>query len=178
VYVVERKYVRKEYYFAILLDRATQGPVLVASSQVGMDIEAVAAEDPSAIHTLPVNINKGLQLSDAKELARKIGFMGKCVDEAADTFMKLYKIFTEKDATLIEINPLAEVKMDDNQVTVMCMDAKFGFDDNADFRQKDVFALRDTTQEDGREVAAAKWNLNYIGLDGNIGCLGMLSRIH
>ena len=85
--------------------------------------------------------------------------------------MKLYKIFIEKDATLIEINPLAEVKGKDDQIHVMCMDAKFGFDDNADFRQKDVFALRDTTQEDSREVAAAKWNLNYIGLDGTIGCL-------
>jgi succinyl-CoA synthetase beta subunit len=83
VYVVERKYVRKEYYFAILLDRATQGPVLVASPQGGMDIEAVAHEDPSAIHTLPVDIKKGLALKDAKALAAQIGFEGKCVDEVS-----------------------------------------------------------------------------------------------
>jgi succinyl-CoA synthetase beta subunit len=84
--------------------------------------------------------------------------------------MKLYTIFVEKDATMIEINPLAEVQSGE----VMCMDAKFGFDDNAEFRQNDIFDLRDTTQEDKREVAAAEWNLNYIGLDGNIGCLGFL----
>ena len=93
--------------------------------------------------------------------------------------MKLYKIFIEKDATMIEINPLAEVHQEGGGSTVMCMDAKFGFDDNADFRQKDIFKLRDTTQEDPREVAAAKWNLNYIGLDGNIGCLGeRISHFH
>lgn len=75
---------------------------------------------------------------------------------------------------MVEINPLAEVKNDDGSISVMCMDAKFGFDDNADFRQKDIFALRDTKQEDVREVQAAKWNLNYIGLDGTIGCLGII----
>lgn len=84
--------------------------------------------------------------------------------------MKLYKIFIEKDATMVEINPLAEIQNGD----VMCMDAKFGFDDNAEFRQEAVFNLRDKSQEDPREVAAAKWNLNYIGLDGNIGCLGKI----
>lgn len=87
--------------------------------------------------------------------------------KAAETFVNLYRLFIEKDSSMIEINPLAELENGD----VMCMDAKFGFDDNADFRQKDVFALRDKTQEDPREVAAAKWNLNYIGLDGTIGCL-------
>ena len=81
VYIVERKYVRREYYFAILLDRATQGPVLVASPHGGMDIETVAHEDPEAIHTLPININKGLQLEDAKSLAVDIGFSGKAVDD-------------------------------------------------------------------------------------------------
>ncbi|KAI8929653.1 ATP-grasp domain-containing protein [Entophlyctis helioformis] len=167
VYVVERLYVRREFYFAIIMDRATQGPVIVASSQGGMDIETVAAESPDAIITHPIDINTGLKLTDAKNVAVKLGFEGESVDEAADTFMKLYQIFVEKDSTMIEINPLAEIQNGD----VMCMDAKFGFDDNADFRQKDVFALRDTTQEDPREVAAAKWNLNYIGLDGNIGCL-------
>ena len=87
--------------------------------------------------------------------------------------MNLYKIFSEKDATMIEINPLAELESGE----VMCMDAKFGFDDNAEFRQKDIFDLRDKSQEDAREVSAAKWNLNYIGLDGNIGCLG-ISYVH
>ncbi|KAL2919548.1 succinate--CoA ligase beta chain [Polyrhizophydium stewartii] len=167
VYVVERLYVRREFYFAVVMDRATQGPVIIASSQGGMDIETVAHENPDAIVTHPIDINAGLQLADARAVAVKLGFHGKAIDEAAQTFMNLYRIFIEKDSTMIEINPLAEIQNGD----VMCMDAKFGFDDNADFRQKDIFALRDTTQEDPREVAAAKWNLNYIGLDGNIGCL-------
>ncbi|KAJ3034602.1 hypothetical protein HK097_004461 [Rhizophlyctis rosea] len=171
VYVVERLYVRREYYFAIVQDRATKGPVLIASSQGGMDIETVAAENPEALVTHPVDIDKGLSIEDARTVAGKLGFTDNALDEAADTFMKLYKIFIEKDATMIEINPLAEVHQEGGGSTVMCMDAKFGFDDNADFRQKDIFKLRDTTQEDPREVAAAKWNLNYIGLDGNIGCL-------
>ncbi|KAI9209759.1 ATP-grasp domain-containing protein [Polychytrium aggregatum] len=167
VYVVERMYVRREYYLAIIMDRATQGPVIVASSQGGMDIETVAHETPEAIITHSVDINKGLQREDAVSVAQKIGFQGKSIDQAADTIERLYKLFLEKDATMIEINPLAEVAGGD----VYCMDAKFGFDDNAEFRQKSVFDLRDTTQEDSREVAASKWNLNYIGLEGNIGCL-------
>ncbi|KAI9348787.1 ATP-grasp domain-containing protein [Zopfochytrium polystomum] len=167
VYVVERLYVRREFYFAIVQDRANQGPVIIASSQGGMDIETVAHENPDAIVTLPVNINKGLSRADAVTVAEKLGFHGEGVQKAADIFEKLYKIFVEKDATMIEINPMAEIANGE----VMCMDAKFGFDDNAEFRQSAVFNLRDTTQEDPREVAAAEWNLNYIGLDGHIGCL-------
>ncbi|KAI9298654.1 succinate-CoA ligase [Neoconidiobolus thromboides FSU 785] len=167
VYIVEREYLRREYYFAILMDRKTSGPVIVASSQGGMDIEAVAAENPSAIITHPVNIHEGLKHEDAVSLAKKAGFSPNCVNDAADTFMKLYKLFIEKDATLVEINPMAE----SSKHEVLCMDAKINFDDNADFRQKDIQSLRDTTQEDSREVEAAKYNLNYIGLDGNIGCL-------
>ncbi|KAJ3414755.1 beta' subunit [Chytridiales sp. JEL 0842] len=167
VYIVERLYVRREYYFAIVQDRAAGGPVLIASSQGGMDIETVAHETPEAIVTHPVDIREGLKRADAEEVAQKIGLTGKGVSQAADIFEKLYRIFCEKDATLIEINPMAEIASGD----VVCMDAKFGFDDNAEFRQKGVFDLRDITQEDPREVAAAKWNLNYIGLDGNIGCL-------
>lgn len=168
VYVVERLYVRREFYFAIVQDRASQGPVIIASSQGGMDIETVAHESPEAIVTLPIDINKGLARSDALEVAKKLGFHdAEQVEKAADTFERLYKIFVEKDATMIEINPMAEISNGD----VMCMDAKFGFDDNAEFRQKEVFELRDTSQEDPREVAAAQWNLNYIGLDGHIGCL-------
>ncbi|KAI8908365.1 ATP-grasp domain-containing protein, partial [Gorgonomyces haynaldii] len=167
VFVVEREYVRREYYFAIVMDRQTKGPVIIASSQGGMDIETVAAESPEAIVTHPINIDAGLSREEAVDVATKLGFTGAAVDEAASTFEKLYKLFIERDATMIEINPLAQVQ----DGSVMCMDAKFGFDDNADFRQKEIFALRDRTQEDQREVAAAKWNLNYIGLDGNIGCL-------
>jgi len=167
VYVVERKYVRREYYFAILMDRATGGPMLVASAQGGVDIESVAHENPEAILTLPVDIDVGLKAEDARDLAVRMGFTPKCVDGAVDTFMKLYKLFLEKDATMVEINPLAEASNHD----VICMDAKLSFDDNAEFRQKDIFDLRDTSQEDAREVKAAEFKLNYIGLDGSIGCL-------
>ncbi|KAG2179685.1 hypothetical protein INT44_006533 [Umbelopsis vinacea] len=167
VFVVERKYARREYYFAILMDRKSAGPVLVASSQGGVDIEGVAAENPDAIITMPVDIKTGLSHDQALDLAKKVGFSSTGVEQAADTFMKLYKLFIEKDATQVEINPMSETS--DHQV--LCMDAKLNFDDNADFRQKEAFALRDTTQEDSREIAAAKHNLNYIGLDGTIGCL-------
>ncbi|KAI8873060.1 succinate-CoA ligase [Ramicandelaber brevisporus] len=167
VYVCERKYLKHEYYFAILMDRKTGGPMLVASNQGGMDIEGVAAKTPEAIITLPVDISKGLAKADALGLAKKIGFSDKTADEAAETFVKLYNLFISKDATLVEINPLAET-VDDK---VVAMDAKLNFDDNALFRQKDVAALRDPSQEDPREVKAEKVDLNYIGLDGSIGCL-------
>jgi succinyl-CoA synthetase beta subunit len=168
VYVCERKYARNEYYFAILLDRKSAGPVIVASAQGGVDIETVAAQSPEAIITVPVDYKVGFTQEMALDLAKKLGFTPKGQPQAAETFQGLFKLFNEKDATQVEINPLSESS--DNQV--LCMDAKLNFDDNADFKQKDVFALRDFTQEDSREIAAAKYNLNYIGLDGNIGCLG------
>ncbi|EPZ35942.1 T-complex protein 1 zeta subunit [Rozella allomycis CSF55] len=133
-----------------------QGPVVVASSQGGMDIEQVAAENPSAILSVPIDINRA---DVARDIAIKVGFSKKCVDQ----------LFLEKDATLVEINPLAESA----DSKVVCMDAKLNFDDNADFRQEDVMKLRDPSQEDAREVKAADFKLNYIGLDGNIGCLAM-----
>ncbi|KAF9987220.1 Succinate--CoA ligase [ADP-forming] subunit beta, mitochondrial [Modicella reniformis] len=167
VYICERKYVRREYYFAVLMDRQSQGPVMVASSQGGVDIESVAAENPEAILQLPIDINKGVDRAAVRDLAERMGFTPKCVDQATDTMIKLYELFMQKDATMVEINPMAESA--DHEV--ICMDAKINFDDNAEFRQSEVHALRDVSQEDPREVAAAKYNLNYIGLDGSIGCL-------
>lgn len=167
VYIVERKYLRKEYYLAMTMDRTTQGPMIIGSSQGGMNIEDVAKENPEAIVTMPVDVSVGLTKEMADDLAVKMGFPEKARAEASHTFMTLYKIFVEKDATQIEINPLAETQ--DHRV--MCMDAKFGFDDNADFRQKEIFAMRDKTQEDPDEVIAAGFGLNFIKLDGTIGCL-------
>ncbi|KAF8975243.1 Succinate--CoA ligase [ADP-forming] subunit beta, mitochondrial [Entomortierella lignicola] len=167
VYICERKYVRREYYFAVLMDRKSQGPVMVASSQGGVDIESVAAENPEAILQLPIDINKGVDRAAVRDLAVRMGFTPKCIDQATDTMINLYDLFIQKDATMVEINPMAE----SSDHEVICMDAKLNFDDNADFRQKEVHSLRDTTQEDPREVSAAKYNLNYIGLDGSIGCL-------
>jgi succinyl-CoA synthetase beta subunit len=167
VYVVERKYARREFYLAILMDRARQGPVIVASSQGGMDIEEVAKTNPDAIHTYPVNIHKGVTDELAKEVATDLGFSEHTIDAAAGEIQKLYKLFNEKDATQIEINPWSETT--DHQV--LCMDCKLSFDDNADFRQQELFSLRDTTQEDADEVKAAESHLNFIKLDGDIGCL-------
>lgn len=167
VYIVERKFARREFYLAILMDRQSQSPVIVASSQGGMDIEAVAKESPDAIMTTVIDIHKGVTDQIAKDVATRLGFSSQCIDEAASTIQKLYKIFMEKDATQIEINPLSET----SDHKVLCMDAKLNFDDNADFRQKEVFEWRDTTQEDADEVKAAEHGLNFIKLDGDIGCL-------
>ncbi|CAG7846214.1 Probable succinate--CoA ligase [GDP-forming] subunit beta, mitochondrial; AltName: Full=Succinyl-CoA synthetase beta chain; Short=SCS-beta; Flags: Precursor [Serendipita indica DSM 11827] len=168
VMLAERRDPSHEYYIAVLNDRAGQTPVIVASNQGGMNIEEVAAKDPNAIITTPIDFENGLSDAEAAQLADKLGFATPdAKKQAADIFQKLYKLFKDKDATQIEINPLAETK----DGAVLCMDAKFGFDDNAEFRQQDVYALRDTTQEDPAEVEAQKYNLNFIKLDGNIGCL-------
>ncbi|KAI5475805.1 succinyl-CoA synthetase beta subunit [Pseudohyphozyma bogoriensis] len=167
VMLAERRTPTHEYYVAILLDRGIGGPALVASRQGGMNIEDVARDDPSAILTVPIDFDNGLSRELALETAKKLEFEPENQEKAADVFIKLYKLFKEKDATQIEINPLAEVEGGD----VLCMDAKLGFDDNADFRQEAVFKLRDLTQEDPSEVEAAKSGLNFIKLDGSIGCL-------
>ncbi|PFH49225.1 hypothetical protein AMATHDRAFT_48907 [Amanita thiersii Skay4041] len=168
VMLAERREPAHEYYVAVLNDRASQGVVIVASAQGGMNIEEVAAKDPNAIITTPVNFERGLSKEEGIELAKKLGFQDESSQsQAADIFMNLYRIFKEKDATQIEINPMALTK--DGQV--LCMDAKFGFDDNAEFRQKDIFTLRDISQEEPSEVEAQNANLNFIKLDGNIGCL-------
>ncbi|KAG6845640.1 hypothetical protein H0H87_005847 [Tephrocybe sp. NHM501043] len=168
VMLAERRQPAHEYYVAVLNDRASQGVVLVASAQGGMNIEEVAAKDPSAIITTPIALKTGLTKAEATAVARKLGFTDeKTQSDAANIFINLYKIFKEKDATQIEINPMALTK--DGEV--LCMDAKFGFDDNAEFRQQDVFALRDISQEEPSEVRAQKANLNFIKLDGSVGCL-------
>jgi succinyl-CoA synthetase beta subunit len=168
VMIAERRNPSHEYYVAVLNDRASQGPVLVVSNQGGMNIEEVAANDPDAIITTPIDFEKGVDKTVALELAKKLGFKDQSAqEEAANIFINLYKIFKDKDATQIEINPMAET----TDGHVLCMDAKFGFDDNAEFRQKDVFALRDISQEEPSEVEAQKANLNFIKLDGSIGCL-------
>ncbi|KAK9448145.1 ATP-grasp domain-containing protein [Limtongia smithiae] len=167
VYVVEREFVRREAYLAILLDRTTRGPVIVASSQGGMDIETVAKENPEAIVSVPVDIHAGVTDEVANKVAANLGFSIKAQPEAADAVKKLYKIFNDKDATQVEINPISETV--DHRV--LAMDAKLGFDDNASFRQPEIWSWRDLTQEDADELEAAKFGLNFIKLDGNIGCL-------
>lgn len=167
VLVCERRYARREYYFAIMMERSFQGPVLIGSSQGGVNIEDDAAEDPAAIITEPVNIVKGIKKTQALALAQKMGFPATLVHDAADNMVRLYNLFIKYDSTLLEINPMIE----DSTGIVMCMDAKISFDGNSAFRQQKIFALRDWNQEDKRDREAANAELNYIGLDGNIGCL-------
>lgn len=161
VYICERKFARREFYLAVLMDRATQGPVIVSSSQGGMDIEAVAKESPDAIITTPIDIKVGVTDEIARNIATDLGFSEQCIEEAKSTIQNLYRVFMEKDATQIEINPLSETS--DHQV--LAMDAKLNIDDNAEFRQKEVFSWRDTSQEDADEVKAAEYVYTIYALD-------------
>ncbi|XP_067950080.1 succinate--CoA ligase [ADP-forming] subunit beta, mitochondrial-like [Watersipora subatra] len=167
VMVAERKYVRREFYFAIALDRKHAGPVLIASAQGGMNIEDVARENPDAIITEPVDILEGLTDCKAQRVAAAFGFHDQSLAQAVDTMKKLYDLFIKNDATMLEINPMAE----DRKGNVLCMDCKINFDDNADFRQKEIWALKDESQEDARDSKANAAGLNYIALEGSIGCL-------
>nr|XP_060639468.1 succinate--CoA ligase [ADP-forming] subunit beta, mitochondrial-like [Anolis sagrei ordinatus] len=167
VFICERKYLRREYYFAISMERAFQGPVLIGSSQGGVLIEDVAADNPGAIIKQPVDIMEGITEEQAVRLAQKMGFPAHLVYEVADNMIKIYNFFIKYDAILLEINPLVE----DSMGQVMCMDAKIIFDSNSAFRQQKIFELQDWTQLDERDREAANAELNYIALDGNIGCL-------
>jgi len=168
VLVLESLDFDKEFYFAILMDRTHLGPVLVVSKEGGMDIEKVAEEKPDAIMYEPVDIMKGIEDSQAKKVAEFLGFTSKEDNaDAAQQIKNLYDLFIGEDATQVEINPL--VRATDGQI--YCVDAKINFDDNAEYRHKDVFSQRDWSMEDPREVEAAKYQLNYIGLKGNIGCM-------
>jgi succinyl-CoA synthetase beta subunit len=157
----------KEFYVAMILDRAIGLPVLMASAEGGMDIEEVAENHPEKIHKVTVSPETGLLPFQARTLAYTLGFTGDQVDQAAGIMLALSKVYFEKDATLAEINPLAITKKGD----VVVLDAKIDFDDNGLFRHKDVQALRDLGEENPTEIRASKANLNYIQLDGNIGCL-------
>lgn len=167
VMVCERLFPRREFYFAITLERAFQGPVIITSTQGGGNIEQIAAENPEAIIKEPINLDTGLTEEQALNLATRLGFVGDGKLQAADIMQKLYQLFKARDCILLEINPFSETT--DGQV--ICMDCKINVDDNAEFRQKEIFSKKDETQEDWRDVKAAKANLNYIGLDGEIGCL-------
>jgi len=161
-----------EFYFAILQDRAVDGPCIVASTEGGMDIEKVAEEQPEKIVTEVIDPRVGLTKEQSAKVATTLGFTGEQHALAATQMENLYKLFDATDSTQVEINPFAVGGVPGGkQGQVMCVDAKLNFDDNANFRQKDVFAMRDESMEDERDVAAEKLGLNYIGLDGNIGCM-------
>jgi len=167
VLLTERLYLRRETYFSILMDRNSAGPLLVASSRGGTSIEDVAHETPELIFTEKIDIFEGVKPEQVERLAARMGFEGKSATQAADIMTKLYNMFIQTDATLVEINPLAETPDGD----VFACDSKLNFDDNAEFRQQAIFAYRDRSQEDPKEVEASQYGLNYISLDGTIGCL-------
>ncbi|MEI8234718.1 MAG: ADP-forming succinate--CoA ligase subunit beta [Verrucomicrobiota bacterium] len=167
VYVAEAAEIAKELYLAILLDRGAAAPLVIASTQGGMDIETVAAQTPDKIFREPVHPLLGLQPYQARKVAAALGLHGPQAAQAAKLILALYKLFISSDCSLVEVNPLVVTKGGD----VLALDAKFNFDDNALYRHPEIVALRDVTEEDPREVEASKYCLNYIGLDGNIACL-------
>uniref|UniRef100_T1DQY9 Putative skpa associated protein n=1 Tax=Anopheles aquasalis TaxID=42839 RepID=T1DQY9_ANOAQ len=154
VMVAERKFPRREFYFAVMMERAFNGPVLIASSQGGVNIEEVAAENPDAIVYEPIDIHKGLQKEQAVQIAKKVGLQDK-LDETAKMLLNMYALFVKKDALLIEINPYAEDAAETCE-EYFALDAKMRFDDNAEFRQKDLFPyaiyLKRTKRSRGIEV--------------------------
>jgi succinyl-CoA synthetase beta subunit len=159
--------IKKEYYVAALTDRATQNVALMASSEGGMDIEQVAHDTPEKIIKVFVNPLTGLTDAQAEELARGIGVPPASQAMAVDVFKKLYRCYMETDASLAEINPLIL----EGNGKIKALDAKFNFDANALFRQAEIVAYRDLDEEDAAEIEASKFDLSYISLDGNIGCL-------
>jgi succinyl-CoA synthetase beta subunit len=160
--------IEKEYYLAITLDRAGSRPVIIASTEGGMDIEAVAAKTPEKITRVFIDPAQGLQPHHKRSVAFGLGFSDKAQLKQLDQLLTgLYKLYWEKDASLVEINPLITTPEGD----IIALDAKVGFDENAMFRHPDVLALRDLDEEDPKEVEASKHGLSYIALDGNIACL-------
>ena len=165
--------IAKEYYLAITTDRATRRNVLIASSEGGVDIEEVAHRNPGAILKKPLHPLMGLQPHEARSMAFDLGFKGKQVNQAAAIMSKLAQVYNARDCALAEINPLIVTPPDaaNPDGRVLAIDAKFNFDDNALFRQPGIQAMFDPTEEEPGELRAAKSGLNYIALDGNIGCL-------
>src|SRR5665213_2911827 len=159
--------IKKELYVGMVVDRGSQRVALMASSEGGMDIEEVAAHTPEKIHKVFIDPKTGLKGNEADDIARKIGIPEKSVNQARVFMQSLYKAFDECDASLAEINPLI-LTGDDR---VIALDAKFNFDSNALFRHPDIVAMRDLDEEDPAEIAASKFDLAYISLDGDIGCL-------
>jgi len=167
VLVAESADIAREIYFAILLDRATAAPLIVASTEGGVEIETVATKSPEKIIREAIDPLVGLQPFQTRKLAKQLGFKSSQLKSASKLFEGLYRTFVAFDCSMVEVNPLVVTKSGE----VLALDAKFNFDDNALYRHPEIAALRDVAEEDPREVEASKHGLNYIGLDGNIACL-------
>uniref|UniRef100_A0A7S3R7L2 Succinate--CoA ligase [ADP-forming] subunit beta, mitochondrial n=1 Tax=Dunaliella tertiolecta TaxID=3047 RepID=A0A7S3R7L2_DUNTE len=164
--VAKKMKLAREMYFAIMLDRATAGPIVIACSEGGTSIEDLAHAHPDKIIKVPIDIRTGITDQQAAHIVEGLKVSGDQADAKAQ-IKALYDMFVKSDCTMVEVNPLAETP----EGTLLAADAKLGFDENAAYRQKEIFDLRDESQMDPREVAAGKADLNYIGLEGNIGCM-------
>jgi succinyl-CoA synthetase beta subunit len=167
VLVAESADIAREIYFAVLVDRATAAPIIVASTEGGVEIEAVAEKSPEKILREPIDPLAGLQPFQTRKLAKQLGFESSQLKSASQLFGGLYRTFVAFDCSMVEVNPLVLTTKGE----VLALDAKFNFDDNALYRHPEIAAMRDVAEEDPREVEASKHGLNYIGLDGNIACL-------
>jgi succinyl-CoA synthetase beta subunit len=165
--VEEGAAIAKELYVGMVVDRSAQRVVLMGSSEGGVDIEEVAAHHPEKIHKVVIDPFKGLLDGDAANIARRIGVPESAIPQARILLQALYKAFDETDASLVEINPLVVT----SEGRALALDAKMNFDPNALYRHPEIVALRDLDEEDPAEIAASKFDLSYISLDGNIGCL-------
>lgn len=170
LFIVEKVNVIDEKYFSITLDRKSQGPVLIASAKGGVNIEETAEKDHDAIKVLPINVLKGLSETDAENFVKSIGYKGDHVAQAKNVILKLYKVFRESDALMIEVNPLATVK-ENGVERVLVIDSKITIDENAKFRQLDIEKSIDISEKNPIELEAEKYGMSFIRLDGNIGCL-------
>jgi succinyl-CoA synthetase beta subunit len=167
LYVEEGSAIDREFYLSVLVDRESSRIAFVVSTAGGMDIEEVARTEPQKIMTFAVDPATGVMPHHGRLAAQALGLTGDLAKQAEKLVAKLYAAFTAKDMSLLEINPLVVTK--DNQL--VCLDAKIGFDDNALYRHPDIVALRDLTEEDEKEIEASKYDLNYVALDGTIGCM-------
>jgi succinyl-CoA synthetase beta subunit len=167
VFIEQGCRIKKEYYVAVLLDRALGRLIMMASSEGGMDIEEVAEHTPEKIHRVVVDPAVGLEPYQARQLAFKIGMKDKVAAKAAQFFVKFYKAYFESDCAIAEINPLVETEDGD----VIALDCKMNFDSNALYRHEDIVKYRDLSEEEASEIEASKYDLAFIKLDGNIGCL-------
>jgi succinyl-CoA synthetase beta subunit len=167
VLIAEAAEIAREIYFAVLLDRATAAPLVVASTEGGVEIETVAAKSPEKILREPIDPLAGMQPFQARKLAKQLAFESSQLKAASKLFDGLFRTFSACDCSMVEVNPLVVTKGGE----VLALDAKFNFDDNALYRHPGIAAMRDIAEEDPREVEASKHGLNYIGLDGNIACL-------
>ena len=167
LYIEDGADIQKEYYVSLVTDRASQSIAFIASSEGGMDIEQVAHDTPEKIITELIDPLTGLGDAQAKKIADAVGIPADSTAQAVDVFKKLFNCYMDTDASLVEINPLNR----DSKGNIMALDAKFNFDANALFRHPDIVAYRDLDEEDAAEIEASKFDLAYISLDGNIGCL-------